>query len=251
MTLRREELTEQWVEYFSSRIREEGEFEPMTDAERAESLGAVLAAVPEGQDVWLFGYGSLMWNPLIHYAERREGRIHGYHRRYCLWLRWARATEGRPGLMLGLDRGGSCRGVAFRIPRALAARELGLIWMREMISTVYRPRWVTVRCGKRGAGGAAAQGGPGAIRAITFTVDPAHPLYTGRLSPQRTAELIAQAGGWLGSCRDYLHNTVTHLNELGVRDSYLSRVHALVERLPPAQPAEQGRPDLASPSRQR
>ena len=238
MTLSREDLTEQWVEYIVSSIRKDGEFEPTTDAERAESLRAVLASVPEGQDVWLFGYGSLMWNPLIQFAERREGRIHGYHRRYCLWLRWGRATKDRPGLILGLDQGGSCRGVSFRIPRALAARELGMIWIREMVSGIYRPRWVTVRCGKQRVGRVAARGKPRTIRAITFTVDPAHPLYTGRLSPQRTAELIAQASGEFGSCRNYLHNTVTHLAELGVRDSYLSRVHALVERLPLARPAD-------------
>ena len=212
MALTREDLTPAWVERFGSEMREAGNFLPLTDAQRAESLDRMLAQSPPGEDIWLFGYGSLMWNPLIRYVEQRAGRIYGYHRRFCLWVLFGRGSREKPGLMLGLNRGGSCRGMAFRVEAGTAEEELRLIWMREMVSGAYRPVWSTVHCGGE------------RLRAIVFVVNPAHPMYAGRLSCTHTADLIGQASGWLGSCREYLESTVAHLSRLGLGDTHLSHI---------------------------
>ncbi len=183
-----------------------------TDAEIAASLDRTLAGHDPDADVWLFGYGSLMWNPAFTHAERQVGVVRGWHRRFCLWLEMGRGTPANPGLMLGLDRGGTCRGVAFRIPAARAREELLLVWRREMFGTVYRARWVQVRLA-------------GAVMpAITFVVDRAHPRYATGLSDADAARYIATATGALGSCVSYLESTLSHLGSLGIRDAGLQRI---------------------------
>jgi cation transport protein ChaC len=172
----------------------------------AASQRAMLAAEGATGDVWVFAYGSLIWNPAFHFVERRTGMIHGWHRRFCLWTALGRGTPERPGLVLGLDRGGTCRGVVFRIAAAAVAEELDLIWRREMVTASYTPRWVTV----------ATADGP--VRAITFTINRAQPRYAGRLSEEETARVLAQAGGQLGSCAEYFRSTFDHLVGLGIRD---------------------------------
>ena len=117
----------------------------LSDAEIEADLDATLASHPPGEDVWLFGYGSLMWNPAIEFAERRAGAVHGWHRRFCLWLHMGRGSPDNPGLMLALERGGRCAGMLFRIPAADARDELLLAWRRELFTGAYRSRWVTVR----------------------------------------------------------------------------------------------------------
>jgi cation transport protein ChaC len=185
-----------------------------SDAEIEASLDAMLAAHDPAADVWVFGYGSLMWNPAFAYAERQTGVIRGYHRRFCLWLEMGRGSPGNPGLMLGLDRGGVCRGVAFRIPAAQARAELLLIWRREMFGTAYLARWVQVRM--VGA----------TVPAITFVVNREHPRYAGKVSDAEAAKHIATAAGSLGSCASYLENTMAHLQSLGIRDAGLQRIAA-------------------------
>ncbi|MBI2316304.1 MAG: gamma-glutamylcyclotransferase [Betaproteobacteria bacterium] len=102
----------------------------LSDDELDASLQSLLATHPENEDVWLFGYGSLIWNPIIHFRERHVAHLHGYHRRFCLWSHIGRGSLAHPGLVLGLDVGGCCRGVAFRIDGAHAAAELRLLWRR-------------------------------------------------------------------------------------------------------------------------
>src|SRR5579875_1631626 len=142
----------------------------LTDTELEASLDATLRELPPGEDAWLFGYGSLMWNPALEYAEQRVATIHGFHRSYCLWLMSGRGSPEHPGLMLALDRGGSCRGLACRIPAAQARGELLLAWRREMMGGSYQARWVR----------AATADGP--VRAIAFVVNRAHPRYAGKLA---------------------------------------------------------------------
>jgi cation transport protein ChaC len=185
-----------------------------SDAEIEASLDATLAQHDPNADVWVFGYGSLMWNPAFAFAEQQAGVIRGYHRRFCLWLEMGRGSPGNPGLMLGLDRGGVCRGVAFRIPAAQARAELLLIWRREMFGTAYLARWVQVRM--VGA----------TVPAITFVVNRAHPRYAGKISDAEAAKHIATAAGSLGSCVSYLDNTLAHLNSLGIRDAGMQRIAA-------------------------
>jgi cation transport protein ChaC len=187
-----------------------------SDAEIEASLDAMLAQHEPGADVWVFGYGSLMWNPAFAYAERRVGVVRGYHRRFCLWLEMGRGSPANPGLMLALDRGGVCRGVAFRIPAAEARGELLLIWRREMFGTAYLARWATVRM--VGA----------TVPAITFVVDRTNPRYAGRIADAEAARHIATATGSLGSCASYLENTMAHLRTLGIRDAGLERIAASI-----------------------
>lgn len=188
-----------------------------TDAERHDSIAHMLDGrdAPK-EDIWVFGYGSLMWNPAFHFAERRLGTLAGWHRRFCLWTPLGRGSPERPGLVLGLENGGSCRGVAFRITAAEAWEELDIVWRREMVSDGYTPRWTTVRTDQ------------GRLRAIAFTINHAAPRYAGRLALEEAAGVIARARGGLGTCADYLLSTVEHLDELGIPDR---RLHALRDRV--------------------
>jgi cation transport protein ChaC len=189
----------------------------LTDEELLASRDAMMAQA-SGDGVWVFGYGSLIWNPAFHYAEKCTGTIHGFHRRFCLWTPVGRGSHDFPGLILGLERGGSCRGVVFRIQAAKVTSELDIIWRREMVSGAYAPRWVTART----AGGT--------VRAIAFVINHAHARYAGLLPEAEVAGVIAQAEGGLGRCCDYLFNTVAHLDELGIGDRPLSQLAAQVTR---------------------
>ena len=190
----------------------------LTEDERRASRRQTMSQAEPGQDVWVFGYGSLMWNPAFHYVERRLGRLHGYHRSFCMWTPLGRGSPENPGLMLGLDNGGSCRGVAFRIAAHKVEEELDIVWRREMVAGSYDPRWVTVRTDL------------GAVRAVTFVMNHENERYAGRLPVQTIVRHLATAGGRLGTAFEYLENTVAHLDELGIDDgpmhALLGRVHA-------------------------
>jgi cation transport protein ChaC len=191
-----------------------------TDEEHAASIAALLGARPDPPgDVWVFAYGSLIWNPTIHAVERRCAGLRGYHRRFCLWTHLGRGTADCPGLMLALERGGCCRGLAYRIAQAQAEHELLILWRREMVTGAYRPRWVK----------AVTPEGP--IAAITFTMNAKHERYAGRLPEARVAAVIARAEGALGPCSKYLFSTVEHLRELGIRDHGMERLARQVELL--------------------
>lgn len=187
-----------------------------TDAELDAHLAETLGDLPPGEDLWLFGYGSLIWNPVIDYAERRVATIHGYHRSYCLWLHLGRGAPDNPGLMLALDHGGSCSGVAFRIPRAQMMGEMRLVWRREMAGRAYRADWVT------------AETPEGPVRALTFVIDRSYPRYAGALDEAEIAERVASASGILGTCAAYLFDTVAALAALGLSDPMLDRIAARV-----------------------
>ena len=184
----------------------------LSDTERDVSRHAMLRNVPTGQCVWVFGYGSLIWNPAFHYTEHRLARIYGYHRHYCLWTHKGRGTPEKPGLILGLDRGGSCRGVAFRIAAEAVEEETSIIWKREMVASSYRPSWVSARTRA------------GTVRAITFVMDHRHERYAGRLLHSRIVDTLANATGDLGSSAEYLFSTADHLTELGIEDKQLTRL---------------------------
>ncbi len=191
---------------------EHGLLNILSDAELAASLGGMLDQVDLSAGVWVFGYGSLIWNPAFHFTDRVAGTVHGFHRRFCLWAHLGRGRPEQPGLMLGLERGGSCRGVAYRIAPDAVHEELDILWRREMIGGAYRPRWVRVYTPA------------GAVRAITFTINPAHERYARGISDEEAAAAIARASGFLGACADYLINTVDHLAELGIHDRPLERL---------------------------
>ena len=188
--------------------------------ERAASLAATLAQRPAGVDgVWLFAYGSLIWNPALAFAERQLARVHGWHRAFCLSTVAGRGTPDIPGLVLGLDRGGACTGAAFRVAEADVQTELPLLWQREMLSGSYAPRWVPVR------------DATGALfaTAIAFTIRRDGPYYTRRMERSALVARLATAGGALGSCADYLLQTRDGLRSLGIRDRWVERLAEEVE----------------------
>jgi cation transport protein ChaC len=188
----------------------------LTDEQLSDSLTAMMKARPKGAGWWVFAYGSLLWNPLFPFAEARPAILRGLHRRFCLRSMASRGTPDLPGLVLGLDRGGACTGVAYRLPAPVAMDELHLLWRREMVVGAYRPRWVRVRSGER------------EIHALTFAVRHAHPQYAGRLSLEEEARIIAGAKGAFGSSLDYLERTRVALVTHGIIDPYLEGIAARV-----------------------
>lgn len=198
---------------------------PLSDAELEASIGGVLSGAGRG-DVWVFGYGSLMWNPLFHYAEQRPATLRGFHRRFCLWSVTSRGTRARPGLVLGLDLGGSCHGVAYRLPADQAPQELKLLWNREMVLGSYSPRWARVEA----APCAASHGCGQELRALVFTVNREHPNYAGRLPLDDVVAALAAASGPLGSSAEYLFRAVDALAAHGLRDSHLETLRRRVEQ---------------------
>ena len=184
--------------------------------------------LPAG-DMWVFGYGSLMWSPCFPFRESRLARVHGYHRALCILSTRYRGTRLRPGLVMGLCRGGSCWGMAFRIPARDIARTLRRLWSREMPRRVYQPKLV-----------AATLHGERTVRALAFLADPAHPAYVRELDLHGRARLVAQGIGQRGPCIDYIRYTLEHMHEVGVRDPHLERVlHAALtlQRRSPARSA--------------
>jgi glutathione-specific gamma-glutamylcyclotransferase len=173
------------------------------------------------EPVWVFAYGSLMWNPEMRFAERLPARVHGWHRGFCLYSPEYRGTREKPGLVLGLDRGGSCRGIAYRLASATLAAEIDLLWTREMTGEVYDLTPVKLTTARGPLGGYA------------FTVRRQSRDYAGRLAPQVAARIIATSRGDRGTGRDYLANTVRHLEELGIRDGALHHIERLVTGLEP------------------
>jgi cation transport protein ChaC len=183
------------------------------------------ATVELGGDLWLFAYGSLMWHPEFEPAEARPARLAGYHRRFCLYSYSYRGRPEAPGLVLGLDRGGSCWGRAFRITAAAAGAVLEMVDGRELVNGVYHRRAVPIRLGRAGAGPV--------VRAHAYVVNRDHPQYAGRLDAARTVALIRRGRGRRGSCLDYLRNTVAHLAELGLPDPHLAALLRAAEAAEP------------------
>lgn len=190
----------------------------LTDEELAVSLAAALKSKPADSDWWVFAYGSLLWNPLFPFEDARRATLSGRRRRFCLWSLASRGTPNQPGLVLGLDRGGSCYGVVYRLPARSAKAELALLWRREMVLGAYLPLWVKVRC----------DGKP--LVALAFVVDRAHRQYTGNLTLGEQSEVLATAAGAFGSSADYLERARVALVTHGIVDPYLERLAALVAR---------------------
>jgi glutathione-specific gamma-glutamylcyclotransferase len=184
-------------------------------------MPAEIAALRYGaQPVWVFAYGSLIWDPEFAYAEAEPALLRGYHRSFCLYSFDYRGTPKRPGLVLGLDRGGSCRGMALRLPPGSLAEALDRLWLREMSGRrVYDMRLLPVRTGR------------GALKALAFTVLRDCPDYAGRLPLDAAARSILEAVGGRGACRDYFENTLRRLERLGLVDRPLRRLAERVEAL--------------------
>jgi cation transport protein ChaC len=175
------------------------------------------------EDLWVFGYGSLMWRPGFVHVERVPARLVGLHRALCVYSFVHRGTPEKPGLVLGLDRGGTCRGIAFRVERAHRAETLAYLRAREQVTRVYLEtlRPVTLLDPPGG-------GGERRVRALVYVVDRSHPQYAGRLDLEQQLHLVRQGHGQSGPNRDYVVATVRELEQQGCRDAQL---HAIARRL--------------------
>ncbi|TAK83251.1 MAG: gamma-glutamylcyclotransferase [Betaproteobacteria bacterium] len=171
-----------------------------------------MAHLPRG-DLWVFGYGSLMWSPGFSYKDKAPARIHGYHRALCILSTRYRGTRRKPGLVMGLCRGGSCWGMAFRVDAARVRHALLRLWEREMPRRVYAPRLLR-----------AVLPSSRQVRALAFLADPTHPAYVRELDLHGRARLVAQGSGQRGRCVDYIRNTLHEMKQVGVRDPHLERI---------------------------
>ncbi|OWW19432.1 gamma-glutamylcyclotransferase [Noviherbaspirillum denitrificans] len=184
----------------------------LAESDLQASLDRALQSHAPGEDVHVFGYGSLMWNPAFHYAESFRATVWGWSRKFCLSLNMARGSPERPGVMLALDRGGACSGVVFRIPHHMARNELMLLWRREMLTGAYHARWLAVRSGSS------------RLHALTFVANRQHRRYLAALDDDRIAQLISNGAGKLGTCQAYFDTLVSSLEQLGIRDSGMERL---------------------------
>ncbi len=170
------------------------------------------------EDLWIFGYGSLIWNPGFEFAERRPAKVHGWHRALKMWSRINRGTPERPGLVFGMLSGGCCQGMVFRIARHSAGAVLAQLWSREMVMGVYDPKWLT------------CQTSLGPVRALAFTLSRKCPSHTGVLSEDEYRRIFTQASGIYGTTLDYAHRTLEELRRHNIRDRGLERLLKLLER---------------------
>jgi cation transport protein ChaC len=164
-------------------------------------------------DLWIFASGSLMWRPDFVSEERLRARLFGFHRALCIYSHHYRGTPEYPGLVLGLDRGGSCVGLCFRIAASARAATLDAVRRRELITGVYAEIAAPVRLadGRR-------------LSALTYVASRSHAQYAGVLAPEALTRLVAQGRGLSGPNVDYVRNTHRHLVELGIRDDRLAHV---------------------------
>jgi cation transport protein ChaC len=163
-------------------------------------------------DLWVFGYASLIWRPEFEFVEQRPAHLHGYHRALKMWSRLNRGTPECPGLVFALLAGGSCKGVTYRVPRAAAATALRLLWQREMPSGVYDPKWLS------------CQTVQGPVRALAFTLSRRSPNYTGQLDESTYRQIFAESSGRFGSTLDYARQTYECLQQAGIHDQELGRM---------------------------
>lgn len=191
-------------------------FRLLTEAERLASLQSAMARWQPDQDVWVYGYGSLIWRPEFDYTEKRLALLHGYHRSLCLWSRVNRGTPDRPGLVFGLDTGGSCRGMAFRIPAHQVPASMEALWKREMPSGAYLPRWINCRTEQ------------GTLTALVFAMNRHTDAYVRGLSTDHLAHIVRNAHGSYGPCVEYVLETANALRQCNIQDK---RLQALVRHL--------------------
>ena len=184
----------------------------ISEDELLESLNKTLLERPNNQPIWIFGYGSLIWNPMLEYVEKQPAMIYGYHRGFYCWSRINRGSPETPGLVLALDHGGSCHGLAYKLSAEKKTQELLILWRREMLGKVYTPKWVRTNTPQ------------GVINAITFVIDRSSAAYTGKLDEDMIVSIAMKASGHYGSCSDYLIDTAESLKQENIQDAKIFRL---------------------------
>lgn len=236
-TPRQMRLTERHVDLCRLEIADPGHlvnqrpgYRPATDEDYAENVAGMLAAKPPGP-FWLFGYGSLIWRPETAFVEQQVGVARGWHRRFCLgWDYRFRGSAETPGLMMALDRGGTCKGMLYRLPDAELEAELHKLIRREMsmVPSAFPWRFIDVVTAT------------GTVRAMTFAMNRKSGRYIAGLTDDELADILAKARGFRGSMTEYIYQTVTMLESLGIHDRNLWRMQELVAaRIDAAYPADQ------------
>lgn len=188
------------------------------DALREEKRRGFLAGRMD-RDLWVFGYGSLMWDPALFIEEIRKATLHGYYRHFCLRSEVGRGTREQPGLMAALDHGGTCHGLVFRIAAERVDLETEILWKREMVGHAYLPRFVPVHTPQ------------GPVEALAFTMDHECPRYMPHLNLDETARMIATGVGVIGPNAQYVDYLADQLALLGVTDHAFDALHARVQEI--------------------
>ena len=215
-------LTERHVALLEREIADPGPMPGLVETTQAQydaTIAKLLADAPESGEVWFFAYGSLIWKPACDVVELKTGVVRGWHRAFCLgWNTRFRGSDENPGLMLALDRGGACKGVAYRVPPSCVKENLEKLLRREMSywPSAFPPRWVSVETST------------GPMRAITFAIDRKSGRYVTGLTNPQIAQVLAAAVGARGSMAEYLYATVQHLEQLGIHDRHLWELQELV-----------------------
>ena len=190
----------------------------LDDSDYDSLVDELQAELPDSEPLWLFGYGSLIWKPEIDHVEERVALARGWHRSFCMNMTRWRGTKESPGLMMALDSGGQCKGVAFRLADDNRREQLGRLFRREVTlkPTSYRPRMLKLT----------SDGGP--LRALAFVINRNGLTYSGPLDEAKVVDRLATSCGHWGSGADYLYNTVKNLEERGIHDRHLWRLQRLV-----------------------
>lgn len=186
--------------------------EPPPQRDPAALLDKVLQEWGGAGDLWIFGYGSLIWRPGFEFAEQRRAKVHGWHRALKMWSRINRGTALRPGLVFALLSGGSCQGMVFRVPKEQGEAVLRQLWPREMSLATYDPRWLV------------CQTSHGPVRALAFTLSRKSPSHTGLLTEAEYRRIFAESSGIYGTTLDYAHRTHEELRRHEIRDRALERL---------------------------
>ncbi|WP_051329351.1 gamma-glutamylcyclotransferase [Geminicoccus roseus] len=213
----RRRLTEDLVSRVYRQVPDPGphlDLVPLEDDDYRRMTARLMEEIDPRQGLWIFAYGSLLWNPTFRYAEHRVGTVHGWHRSYCLHLTRWRGTPEEPGLMLALERGGACKGVLFRLPAGEEAKDIELLLRREIgfKESGNRWRWFDARTDQ------------GMVRALGFVANHACSYYRPEPPLEQTVAMLARACGHGGSCAEYLYKTVASLEQYGIHDRHLWRL---------------------------
>jgi cation transport protein ChaC len=181
-----------------------------------ELLQARRKIIPDkgiGEDIYIFAYGSLLWNPTVDYEDEFLAKVYGFHRSFCMKTNLGRGSFKNPGLMLGLDKGGSCRGSAFKLRNSEAIKNIDILFRREMVTGAYKPKLLkTILVNGR------------KVLSLAFTVDKKHKNYFQDKEIQTKAKMISNAHGFLGTCEEYFQNTLESLSELNIVDSEMTAI---------------------------
>ena len=166
-----------------------------------------------GEDIYIFGYGSLLWNPTINYETQHLAKIYGFHRSFCMKTHLGRGSFKNPGLMLGLDKGGSCRGSAYKLNKDDAIKNIDILFKREMVTGAYKPKLLKTKLDNHEI-----------VFSLAFTVDKKHKNYFSEKNTFIKANMISKANGFLGSCKEYFEYTLESLEELNIIDKEMRAI---------------------------